>query len=617
MIFVNGLLVFLLCSSCAQQLRLRVADSYMERMDYPAAIEIYEQILRKEEIPSAKINLAEAYRKINNTREAELWYAQVVNLPNADPLSYLYYGQMLQRNGKCELAKTWYNHYLKAVPDDVRGTYLLRACDYQNELMTQNAGLYDVRHLWFNSPQDDFSPALYKNKLFFTSDRSVGTYYKRSSSWNGEAFLKLFSTEIKSIGEEVTSFCSFAYSDPTLISGVIESRYHEASASFSSDGKEVYFTRSNFNFDDKGRNEAGVITLQLYRASVGADGKWGTAERLPFNSDAYSIMHPSLSPDGRFLFFASNMPGGFGGMDLYMVERVDGRYGQPVNLGAQINTEGNEVFPFSHQSGLLYFASDGQIGLGGLDIYMVEERGLNEWGTPENIGYPINTIADDFGIIFNEAGTCGYFASNRGGGKGGDDLYNFVKKTASVQVSVYDADTKEPLQNVLLERTCSNSALTTGSNGNVVLDMPLEQCCRFTAHLEGYQVNAVEGCTKNLTPGEEIRIGIPLRKELTFSLTGTVFDQNTGLPLEGATIELLNDCMQTPPPSVTTDDSGRFTFSLQKGCCFSLRVMREHYFGYTQEGHCTRGLQDSQVLLAKVYLQPRLSPTTELSSDGF
>jgi len=614
--FLFILLLFMLNSGCTQRLRLKIAADYLAEKDYPAAIEIYEQILERKEIPKAAVNLAKAYRKINNTGKAEQWYAVVVRSAVAESQHFLHYGQMLQQNGKCESARKWYQRYLEKRPEDVRGQFLLRACDYQNELMTQNQDLYEIRSLWFNSTADDFSPAIWKNKLFFTSDRYQGIAVKRAHTWNDKAFLRLFEVEVQSIAHEVTPFCNFAYTDPVLHTDGLEARYHEASASFSKDGQVVYFTRSNFDFDDKGRNAQGVVPLQIYRAEVDNIGRWKEVKRLPFNDEAYSFMHPAISPDGQFLYFSSNMPGGFGGMDLYASEIVEGRFGPPINLGAQINTEGNEVFPFFHQSGLLYFASDGQIGLGGLDIYAVEERGRNEWGTPENLGYPINSIADDFSIIINEQGTCGYFASNRKSGMGGDDLYNFVKKTASVQIAAFDVETNAPIANTMVEYSCSENHLLTGKNGKVTLEMPLEECCFFTASAEGYQPTRVKGCTKNLIPGEVVKISIPLVKELEFMLTGIVFDQNTGLPLDEAEVALVNDCEKSEPQAVVTDATGRFNFTLHKNCCYSLKAKREDYLGYMQEGHCTRGLKESQTLVTKFYLQPKLSSNRDNSSDG-
>jgi len=611
-------LLFVLNSGCTQRLRLKIAADYLEKKDYPAAIEIYEQILERKDIPEAAINLAEAYRKINNTGKAEQWYAVVVRSDTAEPQHYLRYGQMLQKNGKCESARKWYRRYLQEQPEDTRGQFLLRACDYQNELMTQNEGLYDVRSLWFNSKADDFSPATWSNKLFFTSDRHEGIAVKRANTWNDKAFLKLFEVEVQSIDSEVTPFCNFAYTEPVLQTDLLEARYHEASIAFSDDASKVFLTRSNFDFEDKGRNANGVVTLQIYQAEVDKNGNWQTVERLPFNDEAYSFMHPALSPDGQFLYFASDMPGGFGGMDLYVSEVVDGRFGSPVNLGEQINTEGNEVFPFFHHSGLLYFASDGQIGLGGLDIYVTEERARNEWSIPQNLGYPINTIADDFSIIINEQGTCGYFASNRKNGMGGDDIYNFVKKTASVQLAVYDAETNAPIPNATIEYSCSDRHLLTGQNGRVTLEMPLEQCCLFTAGAEGFQPTQVEGCTKSLVPGEQIRVNIPLVKELEFALTGIVFDQSTGLPLDEAEVSLIMEkCQQEVPASIVTDATGRFTFDLEKNCCYSLEARRDGYLGYIQEGHCTEGLKESEILITKFYLQPELNDGEEITKDGF
>ncbi|MEL6944642.1 MAG: hypothetical protein AAFO82_18450, partial [Bacteroidota bacterium] len=490
-----------------------------------------------------------------------------------------------QKNGKCGLAKKWYSRYAEEKPDDMRGQLLKRSCDYQEELMTKNAAFYEVRRLWFNSTGDDFSPIFYQDGLAFTSDRQNDQFTRRSVGWNDRPFFDIFTLRMAPSDVNISTVCNYIYTKPKSFEEPINSKFHEGSVVFSADEQEVFITKSGIIED--GFTTKGTNYLQLYYSRI-VRGEWTIPELLPFNGEQYSIAHPALSPDGKYLYFASDMPGSYGGMDLYRVERIQNRWGEIINLGQLINTEGNEVFPTCDHAGRLFFASDGQIGLGGLDIYFTEEIQFSSWSIPENMGYPINTISDDFGIIFNNEGTCGYFSSNRAGGTGGDDIYNFVKQSASMQVLVYDERTGMPITSAVVEDVCGKQSFATNANGKIVFDMPLGRCCEFKANILGYHPNSSEGCTTNLSPGEEVFVQIPLRSELVFNIIGTVFDEYSGLPISDTRIELESDCGENPIISTTTDATGRFNFSLKEDCCYYIRATHDRYQTRIREGLCTK-----------------------------
>ncbi len=584
----------------AQSAKLKRAKKYFDGLAYIEAIELYNAILEKDDNSEAKIYLADAYRKINDTENAEYWYGQVVRLPESQPIHKLYYGMMLQRNGKCDLAKEWYEQYVEAVPDDVRGQYLVRACDFEEELMSKNASIFEISHLGFNSNLDDFSPAYYQGGLVFASERDQGSAVKREHSWTGNPFLELFEIEMKTAGGEA---CRFEYGRPDKFPK-LNDKFHEAAVTFTPDQNEIFFTANNY----EGNSDDGTRKLKVYSATHEGEGKWSDLVSLPFNSDEYSVAHPSLTVDGNRLFFASDMPGGFGGMDLYYSDMESGRWGPPTNLGPAINTEGHEIFPYYGPNGRLYFSSDGQIGLGGLDLFYIIDKGEDEWSAPENMGYPINTTADDFGIIFNEEGTCGYFSSDRDGGTGRDDIYSFIKTAAPVEIFVYDEDTKLPLEGATIVNDCSGETLTTDVNGKVIIDMKLDECCNFEASFAGYTNNTKEGCTKGVQLGDLVRVEIPLKRDLVFDIEGIVFDQQTGLPLAGALVELVNDCETPAPASITTDASGQFRFDLDDDCCYAIKAAKEGYLAATIENQCTRDLNTSTTLQANINLQPFTTP---------
>ncbi len=371
-----------------QSAKLKKADENMEALNYQAAIQMYNEVLEKDDDPQAKINIAECYRKVNDPSNAEYWYGQVVRLPQAEPIHKLYYGQMLQRNGKCDLAKEWFEKYVNDVPGDMRGQYLLQACDYVDELRTKNSGIFEIAHMSFNSNLDDISPAYFNNGIVFASERDLGTSVKRNHGWTGNPFLELYFIEAKQMrGEDCGNVM---YGSPEKFSDELNSRYHDAAVTFSDDEKQIFFTRNNYEDGKVGKSDDGIMKLKVYSADIKGKNEWQNLNGLPFNSDEYSVAHPTLTPDGKKIFFSSDMPGGFGGMDLYVSDQEGNRWGPPLNLGPSVNTEGNEVFPYFHKSGKLYFASDGLIGLGGLDIYYIEEDGNGGWTEVENLGDPVN-----------------------------------------------------------------------------------------------------------------------------------------------------------------------------------------------------------------------------------
>ncbi len=574
----------------AQTARLKRAQTYMDQLDYVGAIELYNQILATQDNSEAKINIAECYRKVSDSENAEYWYGQVVRLPEAQPIHYLYYGQALQRNGKCDLAKEWYVKFVDAAPDDLRGQYLEKACDYEEELMTKNAGIYEIKHLEINSNLDDHAPTYYGDGIIFASERDKGTAVERTHSWTGNPFLELYFVEAKESGDgEAEGVCgNFTYGRADKFSKKVNTKFHENTVAFNSDQTEMFFTSNN----QTGKDDEGIKKLKIYSAK-GSGNSWSGEEGLPFNSDEYSICHPTLTNNDNSMYFSSDMPGGFGGMDLYRSDRENGRWGPPINLGPQINTEGNEVFPYYGQNERLYFSSDGHVGLGGLDIYYMDDKGNGEWGNIENIGYPVNTISDDFSIIFNEEGTCGYFSSDRSGGAGNDDIYSFKKIAVPVELLVIDEVTGEPIEGAMVVDECTGASYETNAEGKAMVDMRINECCTFTASMEEYLDNDKEGCTTS-DMSQTMIVEIPLKKEMVFDMEGYAYDENN-LPLELVDVTLTNDCGDEEQVA-TTDSEGRFYFELKDDCCYTITGVYEGYEDVILEGQCTRDLSESTTL---------------------
>ena len=598
-IFTLFLVVVFACSGEAQTGKLKRARQYMKDLSFMPAIVLLNQIVEKEDNQDARISLAECYRKINDWENAEYWYAQVVRDLQVDPLQKLYYGESLQRNGKCEQARDWYTQFAQAVPDDIRGQFLVRACDYENELLTKNAAIFEVKRMDFNSSLDDFSPAVYKDQVIFTSDRDKGSSVKRDHTWTGNPFNDLYIVDAKKSGSP--SDYSFTYGKPVKFTGKVNTKYHDAAVSFSPDYQEIFFTRNNYLAGKTGRDDDGVILLKVYSAKASGNGSWTDVTELPFNSNEYSVAHPAISPDGNKIYFASNMPGGYGGMDLYFSEKDGGKWGPPVNLGPRINTEGLEVFPFVDKSGKLFFSSDGHVGLGGLDIYYMEPTESGEWGEVINAGFPLNSKHDDFGVNTVADGKFGYFTSDRPGGAGRDDIYSFHKMSVPASIYVFDAFSKLPVENAEVVDSCSGVTYKTGKDGLVRFDMRMDACCTFRAAALGFIGNSAEGCSKDQV--SSVNVEIPLTMLQKFALSGVVFDHVKNLPLSGVQVSVSSSGSKKDT-TLISDSNGRFEMPLERDCCYKLKASLKDYISSSKDSICTAGIFVDSTFRPEIYIQP-------------
>jgi len=314
--------------------------------------------------------------------------------------------------------------------NDQRAEFFVNTRDYLKFIEMQS-GKFKLKKLTVNSEFSDYAPSFNnQGKLIFASARvTSSSMTKNLHEWNEMPFLDLFASDIDPNSGKVLA--------PNRLKGKINTKFHESSTAFSKDGNTVYFTRNNYTKRKLGSNTSGTILLKIYRASL-VNGKWENIEELSFNSNEYSVAHPALSADGTKLYFASDMADSRGLSDLYVVDvNSDGTFGTPKNLGDRINTEGRETFPYVSDSGRLYFASDGHIGLGGLDVFVAVPEETDKFSIPYNVGKPVNSDEDDFTFVLNENTKIGFFASNRKGGKGHGCQF--------VSGKVIDANTQEIL----------------------------------------------------------------------------------------------------------------------------------------------------------------------------
>ncbi|TAE51358.1 MAG: OmpA family protein [Cytophagales bacterium] len=480
-IFTVAIGLFLVINILAQS--LDNAHFEFEKFHYKKASELYEAFLMK---PSDKAeinqkvqeNLATCYRKMNDAKNAEKWYAVVITNPNTDPINKMYYAQFLAQNQKYEESKKMWYEYAIAVKSDKRGKDFSKS--YQDvDKYFQDADRYTVEPAPFNSKQADFSPTYYQGGVVFCSNRELNVKelglsrdFDKKYRWNGMRFYDLY-------------YSGGGVGVPKFFSKKLNTPYHEGPANFYNDDNAIVFTRNNYDKGKIGTSEDDITKMKLFFATKSGDD-WTNIIEFPYNDKEYTVQHPAMSPDGNTLYFASDMPGTHGGMDIFKCTWTNGAWGRPVNLGVEINTKGNEVFPYMDKSNNLYFASDGWAGLGGLDIFIARNKD-GKYINPYNVGAPLNSSKDDFGVIYDTDNNEGYFTSNRDGGQGDDDIYKFSIKSCKVIVVVQDEVTKEiiKLPKLVIQETASN--------GEVVYLAESETAFSFKTNFRtGYQMRGTK-----------------------------------------------------------------------------------------------------------------------------
>lgn len=490
----------------AQNSKTKKADKYFNRLEFVKAAEKYLD-LALDGNGDAYVygQLAECYYNVFNTVEAERWYEKALETSENPEMIYKY-SQMLKANGKYDISNQMMDKFASMRPGDDRATAYKRNPDYLPKIL-EKGKKFNVQNLDINSEVSDFGGIVKNGKLYLTSARNST---RKNYGWNQEPFLDIYEFTISEDG---------SYIGESLLGKNINTKYHEGVVSFSTDGKTMYFSRESY-YDDLylkdslSRNKQSV--LNLYYSSLLSDG-WSEATPVAFNSENYSVKNPAVSADGKTLYFASDMPNGYGNFDIYKAPiNEDGSVGEPMNLGQKVNTEGQEMFPYSSSNGSLYFSSDGHLGLGGMDVFYTKEID-GKMAPIRNVGVPVNSNADDFAFIIDEESEEGFVSSNREGGKGSDDVYA-VKKLQPicdvlVAASVTDAETGSPLKgaSVALKDMEGNLLSTKATDANGVAEFIIE-CDTDTVMeviLDGYESAQmeVEG-----TNEEEVSVNVAMNK---------------------------------------------------------------------------------------------------------
>ncbi len=404
----------------AQDSQTAWADKLFKRFEYLDASKEYLKLVGTGIKQNYIYNqLAESYYNMFNTTEAIKWYALSLTQPQ-EAETYFKYAQMLKASGRYEEANAQMAIFASKNPKDIRAILFNQNPNYIPKLLIKQK-VFNLQPVTINSDYSDFGPKLANdNTLYFSSSRKIS---KKKTGWKEESYLDVY---------QATLLDNDSLSAPTEVED-INTIWHDGPACVSSDGNTIYFSRDSRvidDYEDIKNIKTKFSQMYLFKATK-VNNKWTEAKQLPFNNKSYSISNPSISIDGKTLYFNSNMPGGIGGNDIWKVDVSEGDvYGTPVNLGSKINTEGNEQFPYITDDNVLYFSSDSRQGLGGLDVYFIN---LSKTEDAQNLGKPVNSEKDDFSFSFNTKRNLGFFSSNR---EESDDLY-IAKPLCNVESTIH------------------------------------------------------------------------------------------------------------------------------------------------------------------------------------
>ena len=505
------------------------ADIVFDKNELANAIPLYkkayEKTKNKQERAYLRFQIAECYRLMGNAKKAAPKYKSAISKKYWDPIAYLYYADMLKATGKYELAAAQYTIYKQKVPDDERAEMGIESCEKIVEWMAVPTR-YQIRNeKKYNSKYSDYSPC-YSNsdysEVYFTSTRPKDNYTKISPV-TGEYYTDIFVSEQDKKGD---------WSDPVFVDDTICSVWDDGTPSFAGDFMTLYFTRCIVV-----KNE--LLNCQIYKSKMDAQGLFNKVDIIPLVADSITVAHPSISADEKTLYFVSDMLGknAQGGKDIWKVERKSksGKWGDPINLGPQINTKGNEMFPYIREDGRLYFSSDYLPGIGGLDIFVATPTGTDKWEV-QNMKYPINTGQDDFGIVFKGNKEEGLFTSTRVKSmfiqvetedkvaeeiqmksRGKDDIFYFILPDIEYSLSavIIDANSDEPVIGAKVQIYGSDGTdiiLETGDEGSFKYKLKQNTDYLYVVRSNNYLHGKGKASTKNLANSKHFKKEIILAK---------------------------------------------------------------------------------------------------------
>jgi outer membrane protein OmpA-like peptidoglycan-associated protein/tetratricopeptide (TPR) repeat protein len=572
-------------------------DFFFKEFEYGLALEAYEFAYNEQKIqnPFLSRKLALTYRMLGDMDESRNWYAKTLHRDKSNPLDMLYYAEALKCNKEYKEAIRWYKMYNNLVPDDRRAIYHLADENYVNAL-TWDSIYYEVLDLQMNTGNPEFGVTKFKNQYLISYVGVVNPemgkkYYDKEDVQ--AMYLDVFLVNRQSNNELIVE---------DWMDGGINSTYHDGPVCFDPVHNEMIITRNNLRNDKLVLDAKGNVNLKLY-ASKFVDGIFQEAKELPFNSNDYSSAHPALSTDGNTLYFASNREGGHGETDIYYCTREGDSWSEPQNMGPNINTEGDELFPSVDEDNNLYFSSTGHPGLGALDIF--KSRKLNNrWSKPVNMGAPINSPKDDFGLLLDAGGDSGYMSSNRNSATVDDDIFYFhYDPTITIRGNVTDAGNLNAFDNAIVRVYDEDGNLVFETNTDIEgyydFDISPEKC-NYKLEIsngEEYSVESmtIEHCDKRLGLYE---MGETLIGQLTYLAVGTVKEKETSQPIKDFRATLYNNETGEEIRRIYTEHDGKVQFNLKAETDYKVSFVKEGWFAKSAE-FSTKGMAPGTIHIEK------------------
>lgn len=462
--------------------QMKKAEKHFSKYNYAKAIPAYEKVAKGKSADrqTAMIKLADCYRILNNYSKAENYYSQALSLGKVPAEVNYNYGNVLKSNNKYPEALNQYYVFLESDENSKIAKNAIKSCQ-EIKYWESKPKEYEVKNIEsINTKRSEFCPVVVNNKLIFIAEKVNDIVDFETSATNNQPYLNIFSSEIKN--NEVKK--------EKLLSKKVNTSFHDGPISFTNDGKFAAYTRVNYVVNKKNKNF--INRAKIYFCEV-KGSSFSKPKPFIYNSDEYSCAHPALSADGTILYFASDMPGTLGGQDIWMCKKNGDGWDKPVNLGFDINTSGDEVFPSVKKDGTLYFSSNGLPGFGDLDIFSAKQKD-GKWLLNRNEGLLLNSKSDDFGIAFLND-TVGYFSSNREGGKGEDDIYYFKFTNKSMMLDgtvLLTENANDPAKNVKVYLLDANgkaidSTKTDDKGYFVFRDLDADKV--YMAEIESNEVN--------------------------------------------------------------------------------------------------------------------------------
>lgn len=502
------IVIFISTSLSAQKLTIKLADNAYHEFNWIEAIDLYTYVYEKDnENVYVMRKLADCYTNIRDYKEVEKWLAAIIDMGEDQPEDWYSYYMALKSNAKYNEAQEALEIFAELMPEDERVDLQQSILEYINFLY-KDSTKYVINNVSFNSSGADWGPTIYKDKIVYVSTGNPEDSRNPKYNWDQLPFLDIYAVDVLEDG---------SFSEPDTYADDINTSFHDGPVAFDNNTKRMYFNSNRSSKNAKRKEVAN--NLQIFYAEF-EDDEWVYKGDFEHNNPKDNYQHPSIDASGTEFYFSSDRPGGKGGNDIWYCLKEGEEWGEPINLSA-INTKGNEVFPFIGEDGVLYFSSDGLAGIGELDIYMaLPENG--EFVTYENLGYPVNSASSDFGIVLDKAGLNGFFASDRAGGKGYDDIYELEILHIPIQIvgvvkdriSAYEI---AGAQVVLLDENRDTVfADLTNDNGRFAFTASKQHNYKLVVNFDNYTPYERDISTFNKLPNEVIELNLNI--EMFFDL---------------------------------------------------------------------------------------------------